>query len=380
MTDSFSGLVWHPQLSFDDGNIVLRVKAASPFGLNGSMDESEVQGSDNKEATHLHFRIHRSVLADHSEVFATMFNIPQPEQQSTDGLLIDGCDFIDMHDDCADLEKLLKVLYGYAPPYKRLHQSSLDYYEPVLVLAKKYAITQVIETYLPRVTDGWPTSLEEWELFETEINLITQKLQSQPTENNQDGDMIVQPSSVIRLSRHFENELLSILPSVYIHFSRLSPEMQNNTPECIASAKKGSFSANRNILLGQEFTKLLDGQWRISSYILSLAHTPNCVLDWPSSCNHVRYSTRCNSLGWWQTQLGEHFISNMRWIQGDILKTLKNVFRTFSDRPRESGPIYICDVCHSHISSQLGYEGHKIRKQTWTRIRGFFGINDISQT
>lgn len=53
------------------------------------------------------FKVHRGQLARHSEVFSDLFTVPQPAVQE----LIDGCPWVELHDDPAEVLCLLKALY-----------------------------------------------------------------------------------------------------------------------------------------------------------------------------------------------------------------------------------------------------------------------------
>lgn len=53
------------------------------------------------------FKVHRGQLERHSEVFRDVFSIPQPAVQD----LLDGCPWVEMHDEPADVLCLLMALY-----------------------------------------------------------------------------------------------------------------------------------------------------------------------------------------------------------------------------------------------------------------------------
>jgi len=79
---SISDLTRHPDLWFNDGSIVLSVQTTL-------------------------FRVHRSILSAHCTVFADMFNIPQPADQSS----IEGCPIVHLPDSAQAFACLLKALY-----------------------------------------------------------------------------------------------------------------------------------------------------------------------------------------------------------------------------------------------------------------------------
>lgn len=73
---------------FEDGNIILVT------------EESESQ---------VVFKVHRGVLSRHSEVFHSMFEIPQPA--AVNGEVLEGCQVVCMYDLPVELSNLIKALY-----------------------------------------------------------------------------------------------------------------------------------------------------------------------------------------------------------------------------------------------------------------------------
>jgi hypothetical protein len=56
------------------------------------------------------FRVHRSQLARHSEVFCDMLALAE---QPTDAEAFDGCPVVRLSDMCKDVSELLRVLYDH---------------------------------------------------------------------------------------------------------------------------------------------------------------------------------------------------------------------------------------------------------------------------
>ena len=54
------------------------------------------------------FRVHRTTLCTHSEIFADMFSLPQPPGQD----MIEECPVVRLSDRACDFEHLLKALYN----------------------------------------------------------------------------------------------------------------------------------------------------------------------------------------------------------------------------------------------------------------------------
>jgi len=70
---------------FDDGNVILQ--------------------TENTQ-----FRVHRSLLSLHSNVFNDMFSVPQPTDTTTIPD-VDGCPVIPLSDKTSDLEHILSIFY-----------------------------------------------------------------------------------------------------------------------------------------------------------------------------------------------------------------------------------------------------------------------------
>jgi hypothetical protein len=70
-------------------------------------------GSVVLQARNTQFRVHWSVLAQHSSFFRDMQKLPQPPDQPN----ADGCPIVELQDDVADVEHLLRALYSsFVPP------------------------------------------------------------------------------------------------------------------------------------------------------------------------------------------------------------------------------------------------------------------------
>ena len=72
----------HPDFWFSDGNIVLAVDKVL-------------------------FKVHRGQLERHSEVFQSLFSIPQPQDAPT----VEGMPVVELFDSPSDVSYLLKALY-----------------------------------------------------------------------------------------------------------------------------------------------------------------------------------------------------------------------------------------------------------------------------
>jgi hypothetical protein len=69
---------------------------------------------------HVQFKVHQTILATHSEIFADLFDLPQPEAGDDDTM--EGCRVVHLQDSPEDFEDLLKAIYHpeYVPSQTRL--------------------------------------------------------------------------------------------------------------------------------------------------------------------------------------------------------------------------------------------------------------------
>ena len=56
------------------------------------------------------FKVHRGILARHSEVFQSMFDIPSPDVLS-ETEIFENCPIVPMYDLSSELSNLIKALY-----------------------------------------------------------------------------------------------------------------------------------------------------------------------------------------------------------------------------------------------------------------------------
>ncbi|KAF5374143.1 hypothetical protein D9615_008825 [Tricholomella constricta] len=85
-------------------------KRADDSPSKGEPTRSDVWFLDGNiilEAERKQFRIHRGVLAKHSDVFKDMFDVPQPPNEP----VLEGCPIVHLSDSAQDIELLLNALY-----------------------------------------------------------------------------------------------------------------------------------------------------------------------------------------------------------------------------------------------------------------------------
>jgi len=84
------------------------------------------------------FRVHQTILAKHSEVFADLFTVPQPPfsiSGEDDDAVMEGCHVVEMHDFAADFTDLLHAIYHprYVCPLYLLSICNVSWNKAILI-------------------------------------------------------------------------------------------------------------------------------------------------------------------------------------------------------------------------------------------------------
>ncbi|KAI0648129.1 hypothetical protein C8Q79DRAFT_905508 [Trametes meyenii] len=175
---------------FDDGNIILLAK--------DSVSDATVA-----------FRVHRGVLARHSEVFQSMFELSTPISGDVD--VAEGCPVVHMHDRPTELSALIRALYDGA---SFEHRGIQDFYHVagILRLATKYFIAHLRREAIRHLLQTWPHTLAGHDRF------IERAVKAPLI-----GDLTypyVHPLHVVNLAR--ETHVRIVLPSA-LYFLSLYP-------------------------------------------------------------------------------------------------------------------------------------------------------------
>ncbi|KAL6303479.1 hypothetical protein BKA93DRAFT_735036 [Sparassis latifolia] len=124
---------------FDDGNLVLLT------------DKPPVA-----------FKVHRGVLARHSEIFQSMFEMPSPSQ--TDVETLDNCQVVRMYDLPVELSSLIKALYDGAS-FQDNCVEDFFYLAGILRLATKYFIAHLRTQAIHHLSQTWSHTLRGHDLM-----------------------------------------------------------------------------------------------------------------------------------------------------------------------------------------------------------------------
>ncbi|KZT25476.1 hypothetical protein NEOLEDRAFT_1065077 [Neolentinus lepideus HHB14362 ss-1] len=186
----------HDSLYMHDGNIVL--------------------STPNASGTVILFRVHQSILARISTVFADMLRLP------TNGAneVYDGVPLVQMPDAAEDLESLLKVVYHENNlNFEKMSAETVKMVEPVLTMCNKYDIKDFRKQIISRMEGDWPTTLNAWDDLELEISQRWQTSQIRLRMAYCVDDILPEPVSAINLAH--ECNVPTILPAAFYHLSRL---------------------------------------------------------------------------------------------------------------------------------------------------------------
>ncbi|KAI0087708.1 hypothetical protein BDY19DRAFT_892287 [Irpex rosettiformis] len=120
---------------FEDGNIILL--------------------ADSEDSTAVAFKVHRGVLARHSEVFQSMFEGAQPNEES-----FEHCPVVRLHDIPVELSNLIKALYD--GPHGLYHLRGIQdffYFAGILRISSKYCIAHLRTQAIRHLMQTWSHTL-----------------------------------------------------------------------------------------------------------------------------------------------------------------------------------------------------------------------------
>ncbi|KAJ8521370.1 hypothetical protein ONZ45_g1902 [Pleurotus djamor] len=155
-----------PEFYFNDGSIVL----------------SAHETARNEASQLFLFRVHMSLLAKTSTVFADMLGLPTPTKEDQDSY--DGVPLVHLEDDADHIRGFLAIIYKTQYVVISTHSSSVHYNESCtrimpkdrysddtiksllgpLIVSKKYEATDLKDHIISFIHDNWPQDYEEWKV------------------------------------------------------------------------------------------------------------------------------------------------------------------------------------------------------------------------
>ncbi|KAJ3728016.1 hypothetical protein DFJ43DRAFT_533577 [Lentinula guzmanii] len=311
------------------------------------------------------FKVHSGQLERHSEIFAGMFDLPQPTEQDT----IDGCPCVEMLDGPDDLYHFLSALYdGLHFSFPRpLHFARLA---AVLRLSTKYFVPHLRHQCLERLKSDWPSTLEGWDARENEA--LNPKGCYSPRQYTAHPVLVIELAIGLGLNE--------ILPSAFYDLSRYGPsKIMYGTP----GIKSILVSPNKDprfvCLSNQLLVRTLQGRESAQHYLINFLAvclenrepSPRC---WYRSTSHPSEAHPCVQA--FQQMYNDTF----RCIGGvaigrdaDPLFTLAQCIDRLMRPDKIEGErarALMCGPCKVDFISDCT----KGREEAWALIPGWFGF------
>ncbi|KAF9522445.1 hypothetical protein CPB83DRAFT_899627 [Crepidotus variabilis] len=182
--------VRHPEFWLYDGSVVLAVEKTL-------------------------FRVHQTILANHSEVFADLFTIPQPDGE----FMIDGCHIVQLYDDENDFSDLLKAVYRPdhldTLPLDADLDTLMNFISGILKLSTKYMIRYLRQRCIALLLTKLPATFESYQAKSHSTNPTSSLSPPTPSPDRYRSDTVMR---AIKLAQ--ENNVLEALPYAYYCVSR----------------------------------------------------------------------------------------------------------------------------------------------------------------
>ncbi|KDQ58407.1 hypothetical protein JAAARDRAFT_68904 [Jaapia argillacea MUCL 33604] len=250
----------HPSLYFEDGSVVL---------LLPSTDESLVA-----------YRVHRSLLSAHSEVFADLFTVPSPAVPEK----YDGVPLVKLSDNAQDMEHFLNCIY--VPRILMTEAITVDsvFVNGAMRLSNKYSVPFIRDFIIEKLEERWPRTYGTWVSRDLEHISLADKYKSLDNATHHgkiDGqyycDVVGDPASAIRFG--VDHNVPSLLPSAFYELSSVDPSL--DLDECHTALENGDesrekailestkASARWSIIQPKEFRLLIGGMDKLKSHSLT---------------------------------------------------------------------------------------------------------------
>ncbi|KIM42349.1 hypothetical protein M413DRAFT_444773 [Hebeloma cylindrosporum] len=226
-------LTRHPEFWFYDGSIVLSVQETL-------------------------FRVHQTILSTHSDIFADLFTVPQPDGE----YVIEGCHVVILHDDAKDFEDLLRAVYHPKPFESITVNSDLD-----AVLAAISGVLRLSNKYLIHHLRQFCVDLLLWKLPNT-FEKYDYKVHSYRSASIMRAILLAQ-----------QNAVPEALPYLYYSLSRVSLRRFLKDRPGDVSWKEKTIA-----LVGRE--RLFDAQVSMThAFLVNFERAPTCASP---LCAHAR--------------------------------------------------------------------------------------------
>ncbi|KAJ7902098.1 hypothetical protein B0H14DRAFT_2428823 [Mycena olivaceomarginata] len=187
-------------------------------------DGNIVLSAKDKENRTIYFRLHKSILAKQSPIFADMFTAASPVDQ------YDGVPLVVMPGDDADEMRAFIALF-YEPQCITTILEETSFTFKLLGparLANKYQVDWISKMIVSQLEKSWPSTLQGWLIFaynESESDIRSYDAMGDPSWGDKTLELreFPEPVSSILLAR--ECNATSILPCAFLELLRRHPEV-----------------------------------------------------------------------------------------------------------------------------------------------------------
>ncbi|KAH7905914.1 hypothetical protein BJ138DRAFT_1105594 [Hygrophoropsis aurantiaca] len=326
----------HSSLYLSDGNVVL--------------------SAPNSSGHHVLFRVHRSLLAKHSSVLETMFDLPCDASTNE---TYDEVPLVIMHDSAEDLATLLEIMYGERHlSFQRLDPETPNIHKSVLSLSTKYGMDRMRNHIVSLLERDWPQTLWHWDSLEDEIDrlICTWDDSGSPTHpDSRLDDYFPEPAAAICLAREFS--VPSILPAAFYHLSRLSiRDDWASTRRCPSSDPGAQWqrTAKWELLPSEDLICLLSGREKLKGFAAEILG----LEGFPSDAHE---DIECEPLAL------RVFLQKIYEACGDTNDILA-VLRRFAEGRSQLDPKKLCFLCRDMVQDQT----KDLRTRIWTELAEVF--------
>ncbi|KAF5340565.1 hypothetical protein D9611_007302 [Ephemerocybe angulata] len=178
------------------------------------------------QAQNVQFKVHKSVLAKHSPVFADMLEMPHANDEPT----VDGCPVVELHDSAQDIKHMVLTLYGDKAYVNVEGGLSMEVVAAMIRMGRKYDIEHVKEGGLSRLKRVFPQQLADWDRnFDEGEGLYLHTITCGPDERILD-------LAIKAIELAHECDIKSILPACYLIVCRDHTFREEDTPKIPATA------------------------------------------------------------------------------------------------------------------------------------------------
>ncbi|KAF6759163.1 hypothetical protein DFP72DRAFT_1005145 [Ephemerocybe angulata] len=178
------------------------------------------------QAQNVQFKVHKSVLAKHSSVFADLFEMPHTNDEQS----VDGCPVVELHDSAEDIKHVVLTIYGDKAYVNVEGALSMAVVAAMIRMGQKYDIEHVKEAGLSRLKRVFPQQLADWDRnFDEGDGLYLHTIICGPDEG-----MLDLAIKAIELAH--ECGIKSILPACYLIVCRDHTFREEDTPKIPAIA------------------------------------------------------------------------------------------------------------------------------------------------